>query len=147
MTYKNKIRILCAVVLFWSVGTVIGTHVGAEPYPAIAFPGFGLKSTSSIIYTEFYKTKEGELKEILFDDTTLKTPQYRRFVMNLYCHMLEGDSARFHDKKKVLLGFENFDPGDRLHVLLKLTDWGGEHVKTSTLDSMGFVLNKKSNQQ
>ena len=145
MSYKNRVRIFSIVVLCWAIGTVIGTHVGVEPYPAVAFPGFGLKSTSSLIYTEFYRTKGGKIEEIGFDDTSLTTPQYRRFVMGLYCHMLEGDSVRFNDKKKVLLNFEKFNLGDQLHVILKLTDWGQAQLKTTTLDSMNFNLNIDTN--
>ena len=74
-------RILCSIVFLWAIGTVISTHVGAEPYPAIAFPGFGLKSTNSIIYTKFYKVDDGYSDEILFDDTPMKAVQFRRFVM------------------------------------------------------------------
>lgn len=140
MNYKKRVQIFFAVIVIWAIGTVVSTHLKNEPYPATAYPGFGVKRTNFIVYHELYHLNENGKREILFKESGLKAARFRRFVKNMYCHILEEDVSPLEVKKKVLLDLPFSDEGDSMYILLKLTDWGESASKTITLDSVAFNL-------
>lgn len=140
MTYKNRVKILFSTVVLWAIGTVIGTHNEAEPYPAMAYPGFGSKGRKHLVYYELYHLKKDEISEIQHYDTPFMAARYRRFLKNIHANLLENNKVKLNTQIRALTALKFTDEFDTLFVVEKRANWERKNLELRTIDSLRFQL-------